>query len=147
MVVSGKVVVVVPCLCDPVGEINILSIHEKGLIEQSGLLQGLLPQEHKCTCQHIHLVGMLSLSRYPRWYFPNRPGLWEKGRESEHLVKGDHGGGEGALGFGKKVSLSIDHFYPQGSGIGVWIHKFDATQEGILFHHRIGIQQQHIPAR
>ncbi len=48
------VIVAVPCLGNPVGKIDILSIHEKAFIQVTGLLQGFFSYKHKSACQDIH---------------------------------------------------------------------------------------------
>jgi len=84
----GEIIIAVSCLGDPVREINILSVHEEGLIQVAGLFQGFFSQKHKSTCQHIHGMGKI-LIQMSQVVFPKTPGPWKERCEPEHFIKGD----------------------------------------------------------
>ncbi len=88
---AGEVIVIVPGFGNPVGKIDVLPIHKKGLIQQSGLIQSLFAHKHKCTSQHIHHMGLLPV-QVTQVVLSKAFRFWEERRETKHFIKGDHWG-------------------------------------------------------
>ena len=55
----GKIVVLVAALRDAIRQVDVLAVHEKSLVEQAHLIQGLAPHQHESAGQNLHFVDLI----------------------------------------------------------------------------------------
>ena len=73
--------------------------------------------------------------------------MWEKLAEAEHLIERRGRRRQAAFRFGQELSLAVDHLHSEATRVGMAVHEGDALREGVVFHHRVGVEEQDILAR
>ena len=141
----GEIIVLVAALGDAVRQVDVLAVHEEGLIKQPNLVQSFATHEHESAREDLAFVGLV-IGEMPH-IVPRKPlRMWEELRETEHLVEGSCRSRQSSFGFRKEVALAIHHLHAKTSRIGMGVHEVEAFGESVVLHHRVGVEQEHILA-
>ena len=142
----GEIVVLVTALRDAIRQVNVFAIHEKGLIQQTNFVECLLPHEHESTSQNLHFVGFV-VREMPHVIACKAFAMWEELGQAKHLVERCLRRGQSTFRLWQKLSLAVHHLHAETASIGMAVHECDAFRESVVFHHRVGIEEQYILAR
>ena len=82
----GDIAVLLSCLEQAIGKVDVLAIHEKVLVEQSALLEGGTAKEHECTADDFDRV-LLFLVKILHIVSSEDTTSREKSAKSRHLAK------------------------------------------------------------
>ena len=67
-------------------------------------------------------------------------------RKPENLIESRHRRRQSALRLRQELTFAVDHLHAKTACVGVRVHESQAFTEGIVFDHRVGIEQQNILA-
>ena len=67
--------------------------------------------------------------------------------QTAHLVESRLGSRQATLRLRQKLSLAVDHLHAESARVGVAVHKGETLRKGVVLHHRIRVEKQHILAR
>ena len=141
----GEIVILVTTLRDAVRQVDVLAVHEKCLIEQPHLVQSFLSHEHEGTGQNLDLVGLI-VGKMTHVITGKAFAVREEFGQTEHLVKRRLRRRQTALRFWQELPLTVHHLHTETACIRMAVHEGDTFREGIILHHRVGIEEQHILA-
>jgi len=126
---------------DPFGPIQVLSIHEEGLIEQSGLQDGLTPDQHERTDDRIDARDLVRVE--VRQVVAAEPGaLWEKPVQVQHVPERVNGRREGTPARLVERTVQPHQLRPCHAGALPAIHERDHGRQRMGRQHGVRIQQQ-----
>ena len=141
----GEIVVLVAALRDAIRQVNVLAIHEKGLVKQTNFVERLFTHQHESTSQNLHFVGFV-VREMPHVITCKTFTMWEELGQAKHLVERCLRRGQSTFRLRQKLSLAVHHLHAETASIGVAVHEGDAFRESIVFHNRVGIEEQYILA-
>ena len=61
--------------------------------------------------------------------------------QTEHLIERSLGRGQTALRLWQELSLAVHHLHAETARIRMAVHKSEALREGVVFYHRVGVEQ------
>ena len=142
----GEIIVFIATLRDAIRQVDVLAIHEKGLVKQADLVHRFLAHEHKGTSQNLHFVGFV-VGEMAHVIPCKTLAMREEFGQAEHLVERRLRRRQTAFGFRQKLSLAVYHLHAEATRLRVTIHESEAFAESVVFNYRVGIQQEHILPR
>ena len=138
-----EIVVLIAALRDAIRQVDVLTVHEKSLVQKANFVQSLAPHEHECTRQNFHLVGLV-IGKMAHVIPRETLAVREKLAQAEHLIKRRCWRRQTALRLRQELSLAINHLHTKTTRVRVAIHKGDTFAEGVVLDNSIGVQQEHI---
>ena len=140
---AGEVVIFVAALFDPVAQINVFSVHEKLLVQQTDLTQYRTAHPHEGPAEHIDRVGRIG-RKIAEVIATKSFAFGKNSGQPEGFTKSHPRTREAPFTFGQESAGTIDHPNTQATGFGVFFHKIETVAKGIFPNHRIGVEQQHV---
>ena len=64
--------------------------------------------------------------------------------QTKHLVERRFCCRQTTLRLGQELTLAVDHLHAEATCIGMAVHEGDTLREGVVLHHRIGIEQENV---
>ena len=139
----GKIVVLVAALENPVREVDIFPVHKVVLVEEAHLVEDAAAHHHKGAGEHLHRMDLI-VAEIREVIGSELARAGEEFGESKQFVKGHRRQRDAALGLGQELALPVDHLDAETAGIGRLVHETNAFLKGILLHHGVGVEQEHI---
>ena len=133
--------VFVACQHHPVGEVDVLAVHEKVLVEAAHLLQQGRAAQHEGTGQDVDAVW-LSVVEVAEVIAREPPRARKQRRQPENLAERHPGRGEGALALGQEHAVAVDHAHPDGAATFVAAHPLDALLDARAADDGVGVEDE-----
>ncbi len=137
----GEVVVPPASLDQTPAQVDVLTVHEELLVQQTHIVQGLLPHPHEGPRKDVDFCGLV---------FCDMPGVISipLGRPRGQMMQPCHPtkrcpwSGHPALGLRQKLTSPVVHGHPHAPHFRVRLHVRKALHKRVLTDHRVGVQQQ-----
>ena len=164
---GGRRVVDPPArLLDPVAPVEVLPVHEEGLVEQACGLRAwgvrralwplascLLPRKDRVLSHHhararerVDLADLVE--REVRQVVAAEGGaLGEELAQARDAVEGDRGRREGAAALGREGAVRVEDAAADCARLGVVVHEGDHRAERVLLEDRVRVEDQHVAPR
>ena len=143
---AGKIIILPSTLKQTVAQINVLSIHEKVLIEQANLVKRPFANHIECTRNHLNGIGFLRI-KVSHIITAKNSAVGEKRTQTGHLAETGKGSGQSSAAFRSETSIGMKHAHTSGTHIGMRVKEIETHTQSVFRHNGIGIQQQDIFAR